>query len=401
MTFAYTAANDRGEIINGELETTDIKAVVNYLNRQELTVISVKPRKRISGKLERFYFLNLSDTDKIMLTKHLATIVKAGVSLKEGVETILNDTKKRTLKKILTEAKFNLEKGQPLSVTFKKYPQFFSSVFTALLEAGEASGTLEKSLEYLGLQMSKEYKMKQKIKSAMIYPLVLIVAAAAVITILVVFVVPKLTKVFSQSKTDLPWNTKLVISVSNTVSANFYLILSSAIVIISLFLYFRKSMAFKHIFSRIIFKTPLLSDLYAKIILARFARTFGTLLSSGINVLKALDITSEVAGSEKYRSAFLEIRTNVSKGTSIASALKRRQDIFPYLFTSMINVGEKAGKLDSIMEELADFYEEEVDNSLKNLVSLVEPALILIMGIIVAFIAFSVIMPIYQLVGSV
>ncbi len=400
-TFVYTAINDQGEITSGELETVDIKAVTDYISRQGLTSISVKPKKDLNNHFTNLFSSGISQQEKIILTKHLSTMIKSGLSLKEGIETILNDTKKKAFKKVLTEAKFDLEKGQPLSVTFKKYPNFFSNIFVALIKAGESSGTLEKSLDYLGIQLKKDYKLKQKIKGAMAYPFVLIAASIAVIFIMMVFVVPKLTKVFAQSDLELPWTTQLIIKISDFVSGNIYLIICFFIAISFSLLYFRKKKKVQNIISEIIFKIPFVSELYIKIILVRFIRTFGILLSSGINILKALDISAETVGYNKYYKAIKELGKEIGHGVSISNSMRKRRDLFPYMMINMVSVGEKTGNLDSILNELAIFYEEEVDNSIKNLVSLIEPLLLLVMGLIVAAIAFSVIMPIYQLVGSI
>lgn len=400
-TFVYTAANNQGEILTGELETPDTGAVADYLNRQELTIISIHSKKKLADGFDAGIFFGLNPQDRIMLVKHLAAIIKAGLSLKEGVEIALNDTKEKSLKKILTEAKFDLEKGQPLSATFKKYPKIFSSVFIAFLEAGEASGTLERSLEYLGVSLSKEYKLTQKIWGAMVYPMVLIMASIAVIAILMIFVVPKLVKVFSQSGSELPWITKLIISTSNFLVSNIYLISGFFVLAIIAILYFRSSNFFQKSISEIIFKIPAVSSLYQKIILARFTRVLGTLLASGVAILKALDISAEAIGQNRYYSVIKNLKAEISRGVSLGNAFKRQGEIFPRMLSSMVNVGEKTGKTDSILIDLADFYEEEVNNSLKNLVSLIEPLLLLVMGVVVAAIAFAIILPIYQLVGSV
>ena len=235
----------------------------------------------------------------------------------------------------------------------------------------------------------------------MAYPLVLIAASVAVIFIMMVFVIPKLTKVFAQSNLELPWTTQLVIKMSSFISGNTYLIICFFIIIGLSFLHFRKKKKFQNIVSEIFFKIPFVSELYIKIILARFIRTLGTLLSSGINILKALDISAETVGYNKYHKAIKELGKETSRGVSISNSMKKRQDLFPYMLINMVSVGEKTGNLDTILNELAIFYEEEVDNSIKNLVSLIEPLLLLTMGLIVAAIAFSVITPIYQLVGSI
>lgn len=400
-TFIYTAVNDQGEIKSGELETQDVKTVIEHLKREDLTAISVKSKKNTSSNFANIFSSNIAQQEKIMLTKHLSTMIKSGLSLKEGIETILNDAKNKTLKKVLTEAKFNLEKGQPLSATFKKYPKSFSNVFISLIEAGESSGNLEKSLNYLGIQIKKDYKMRQKIKGAMIYPLVLIAASISVIMIMMVFVVPKLSESFLRNKLELPWTTQLIINSSNFITHNIYLIIGLILSVIISFVYFRNNKNFQSALSGIILKTPILSELYVKIIIARFIRTLGTLLVSGINILESLDISAGTLGYNEYQKSINKISKEVSQGVSLSNALKKRKDIFPYMLINMVSVGEKTGNIDLTLEELAAFYEEEVDNSIKNMVSLIEPALLLFMGLIVATIAFSIIMPIYQLVGSV
>lgn len=400
-TFIYTAVNNKGNIKNGETEARDRDAALSYLNHQDLTVVSIKER---NVSLQRFSNLNYSAPsaiDKLMLTKHLSIIIKAGLSLKEGLDTLLNDARKKTLIKLLSEAKTNLEKGQPLSYTFKKYPNYFSKVFIALLESGEMSGTLERSLDYLGLQIEKDYKMRQKVRNAMIYPAILILASMAVITILMVLVIPRLTKVFFQNNLNLPWSTKLIMNVSDFMGKNIVAIITVFAATLVTYALVKNRPSLQFFSSSVILKIPIVSDLYKKIILARFTRTLGILLTSGVSILKAVDISSEVLGYNQYRDIFKEVNTEISQGMALGASLKRRRGKFPYLVINMVSVGEKTGKLDSVLGDLASFYEEEVDNSLKNVISLIEPLLILIMGLVVGGIAFSIIVPIYQIVGTV
>lgn len=399
--FTYTAANNQGEIINGELETSDMKAVTDYLNRQELMIISIKKKKELASGFGADFFLDISSQEKITLVKHLTTVIKSGLSLKQGIEIILNDAESKSLKKILTEAKFNLEKGQPLSSTFRNYPKIFSPIFIAFIEAGEVSGTLEKSLEYLGDSMSKEYSLTQKVKGAMVYPAVLIAASIGVIVILMVLVVPKLVKVFSQSNMELPWTTKMIMTLSNFVVSNIYALGGLAAIFIFSFFYFRKTDKVQRLISRAMLALPMVSGLYKKIILARFTRVLGTLLASGVSILQAIDISAEAIGKNYYQDAVKNLKPEISKGVSVGNALKHQGNIFPHMLASMVDVGEKTGKMDLILIDLANFYEEEIDNSLKSVVSLIEPLLLLVMGLIVATIAFSIISPIYQLIGSV
>lgn len=400
-TFNYTAVNDKGSIMSGETDAQNRNAALSYLNHLDLTVVSIKEQGQTMGKFSSLNYSAPSAIDKLMLTKHLSIIIKAGLSLKEGLDTLLNDARKKVLIKLLAEAKSNLEKGQPLSYTFKKYPNYFSKVFIALLEAGEMSGTLEKSLDYLGLQIEKDYKMNQKVRNAMIYPAILIFASIAVITILMVLVIPRLTKVFFQNNLNLPWSTKFIMSVSEFLGSNIVAIMITLVGTVIIFSLVKNQRSFQFFSSSVMFRIPVVSDLYKKIILARFTRTLGILLSNGVSILKAIDISSEVLGYNRYRDDFKKINTEISQGSSLGLSLRRRKERFPYLIINMVTVGEKTGKLDSVLGDLASFYEEEVDNGLKNIISLIEPLLILVMGLVVGGIAFSIIVPIYQIVGTV
>ncbi len=400
-TFTYTAANNQGEILRGEMETMDRRTVIDYLGRQELLIVSIKEKSEWADKFESSLFFDLSMPDKIMITKYLSGIIKAGLSLKEGVDIILSDTKIKPLKKILTEAKLDLEKGQPLSATFKKYPAVFSPVFIAFVRAGELSGTLEKSLEYLGITLSKDYDLSRKIKGALTYPLILVLASIAVIAVLMMFVVPKLIKVFAASNAELPWLTKLIIAASGALVAHANFVALVLVACVLAFLNFRKRESVQRLISDIFLAIPVVRDLYKKIILARFTRVFGTLLASGVSILETVDISADAIGYNRYGGVIRGMKSEIGRGVSFSNALKSRSDYFPHMLSSMVNVGEKTGRLDSILIDMAGFYEEEVDNELKSVVSLIEPVLLLVMGLVVAGIAFAIIMPIYQLIGTV
>jgi len=235
----------------------------------------------------------------------------------------------------------------------------------------------------------------------MIYPLFLVVASIAAVSIFMVLVVPRLTKVFIQNNLPLPWNTKLIINLSEIITNNSAAIFAVVIAFIFFFLWFKNKRRVQMAISEIYFRIPIVSSLYKKTVLARFVRTLGTLLSSGIGILKALDIASEALGHNRYRKTVEELKSEVRQGVSLSNALRKKQNIFPYLIINMVNVGEKTGKLDSTLNELANFYEEEIDYSLKNFVSLIEPVLLLFIGATVAIIALSIIMPMYQLMGSI
>ncbi len=404
--FIYRALNKDGREEQGELQASDKETAVEYLKRDGFLALSLEEKGKI--KKSGFSFLSQTDffrggvnsLDRMFLVRHLSAILKSGINLRESLEILEEDTSKPALKAVLMDAKKNLERGQPLSATFAAYENYFSSVFVGLVKAGEASGTLEETLEGLGEQLRRDYEMKKKVQSAMIYPAVLLGASSLIVILLLTFILPRLAKSLIQAKVVLPAITRFFIFISGIFSASPPLTIAIFIIfVISLFLFSRRKES-RDFFIFILGKLPVSRELIKKLALARFTMTFRNLLKSGMSALDALDITAKTVGNSQYEMAIVLIAEEIRKGAPLHEVFKKRANLFPQLVSSIIAVGERTGTLERSLLTIAEYYNEEVDRLLKNLVSLLEPILLVIMGIIVATIALSILLPIYQLVSS-
>ncbi|MEK7593223.1 MAG: type II secretion system F family protein [Patescibacteria group bacterium] len=404
--FIYKALNSAGGETQGEIQADNKKTAIDYLKRDKLTPLYIEEK----GKFEKSQFSIFSNftiferginaTDRIFLTRHLAAILKSGINLREALEVLQEDVQKPILKKILIDAKKNLEKGQPLSMTFATYDKYFSPVFIGLIRAGESSGTLEDTLENLGEQLQRDYELRKKVQSAMIYPAILMFASSLIIVLLLTFVMPRLTKALLQTKVKLPAITRFFIGVSDILSVQPILTIAVFIgAIIFLVLFFRHQKG-KQIFLKLLQKIPISRELIKRLALARFSRTFLNLLKSGMPALEAIKITAQTVGNKNYEDALLSIAEDIKKGSPLNQSFKKRIYLFPQLVVSIIGIGERTGTLERALKTISDYYEEEVDRILKNLVSLLEPLMLVIMGFVIAGIALSILLPIYQLVSS-
>lgn len=401
-TYIYEAYNKENKIVQGEYEASSREEMMEYLTKRYLTPISVKSISEASKKkdiLSIDVFSKVTTTDIVFLVRNLATTVKAGLSIVESLDILIKDTKNKLMKKILQSAQAMIKNGQSLSVAFDAYKNLFPPIFIGMIKAGEVSGQLEKTLSELGRYLSKEYSLKSKVKSALIYPIILLIASTVVVVLMLMFVLPKLTASFAASGVALPWITKVFLFISSILTWSFIADIIVAVGIIYFFSYFRKTKIGKKFFFVIVSHTPVANELVKKVALVHFARTFGNLIGSGISAVESLAIASESINNNSYTNAINKTIEDVKNGIPLSRSLSDFPELFPSLLISLITVGERTGSLEEILITFADFYEEEVDNQLKELTSILEPVLLLIMGLMIGSIAVSIILPIYQLVG--
>lgn len=402
-TYIYEAYNKDGVLVRGEYEGVTRDEVVEYLVRRDMNPVSVEGLNVAgTGKslLEFNFFESLNAVDVMFLTRNLATTVKAGLSIVEALDILIADTEKNILKKVLREAQAFIKNGQPLSKGFEAYSDSFPPIFMGMLKAGEMSGQLAKTLPELSKYLSKEYSLRSKVKSALMYPIILLTAASGVVALLLIFVLPKLTKAFAASGVELPWITKFFLGISSALTWSFtfdFLVLGGGFLF---FFYFHKTRIGKKTILGILSHTPVAGELIKKVALVRFARTFGNLIDSGLSAVESLELSAESVGNSAYTRAIQNIILSVKNGMPISAALHKYPNLFPRLLISLVTVGERTGSLSEILMTFSDFYEEEVDNKLKDLTAVLEPILLLIMGALVGAIALSIILPIYQLVGN-
>lgn len=401
-TFIYEAYNRGGEITRGEYEGVKKEEVIEYLVKRDLTPISVETltaRGRGGTLLSISLFERIKPVDVLFLVRNLATTIKAGLPIVESLDILIADAEKPVMKKVLQETQAMVKNGQPLSKGFESYAYAFPPIFMGMLKAGELSGGLDRVFAELARYLSKEYALRSKVRSALMYPLILLVASIGVLLLLLIFVLPRLSKAFISSGVKLPWVTKFFLGVSNVLTWSF--IVDAVVIggVVWFFLYFRTTPRGKKTFFWIISRLPVARDLVKKVALVRFARTFGNLIGSGLSAVESLNLSGESLGNESYARAIREAVEEIQSGKAISDALGKHPELFPRLLISLIVVGERTGSLQEILLTYADFSEEEVDNKLKDLTAVLEPALLLVMGLVVGAIAFSIILPIYQLVG--
>lgn len=401
--YLYEAIDEKGVLYKTEMQAANREEVLDFLVRQKLTPISVYEKGKIEKERLMIFteiFQTIKPLDKILLAKHMSAVLKAGLGLREALEIMIGDAENPMMKKVLITAKNNLEKGQPLSSAFAAYPKYFPDVFVGMIRAGEVSGTLDKTLDQLGNQMLRDYDLVKKTKGAMIYPMILAVGSISLVMFLLTFVIPKLAGAFARSGFKLPWITQMFLNIGGIFAkspiATFGIFFSTVIFLI----YFYRTPRGRKFFLNLLWKIPLFRNMMKKVALVRFTRTLQNLLASGMNIIESLDITANSVSNEIYKDFILLVQQDLKRGFPLTEAFKKRPDLFPNLLTNMMAVGERTGTLENVLGTLTSFYDEEVDRTLKNLVALMEPAMLLIMGLVVGGLAISILIPIYQMVGS-
>ncbi len=402
MLFHYTATNKEGKLIEGDGDFKDAAALLEHIKNQGLTPISIKSAKTLKGNLSKNIFgSSINLTDKIFLCKYLSLMLKSGTDLFRAIDILIVDFQKPAMKMFLTEVRQNLEKGLPFYTTFQSYPNIFNQVFVSLIRAGEASGNLEKIFYDLSYSLEREKEIKQKVKSALTYPILLVGASLGILVMMVTFAIPRISGMFDTGEMKIPPVTKVIFAVSDFMSHNGITVFAVlTVVIVASVLFFRKNKSGKKIFNRIIYKMPVIKGVMQKNSYQRFCSTFGSLMRAGLPILENLEITATTVGHDEMKQAIIRIgREGLSKGLTMGDAF-RKEPVFPQTIRTLVAVGEKAGHTEEIFGTLTEFYEKEIDMSVKSLVALIEPLMLLFMGVIVGGIAMAVIMPVYQFVGQ-
>lgn len=400
--FVYEAINEDGRIVKSEINSASKEEVISTLGQKHLVPIKIE-LKGSEAKIffaSRNIFESFSSLDKIILVRNLAATIKAGLSLSEALEIMAADTSKNIVKKFLAEASLGVSNGQPLSNIFERHSKEFSPIFTGMIRAGESSGTLDHSLEELTNHLNREYSLIKKIKSALAYPLILIVATIGIVGVMLVFVLPKLSKSFTQNNIELPTLTKVLVWISNALIFSPLLDFLAIFGLIGFVMYFRKTQTGKKFLSELAFRIPVIRSLIKKIMLVRFSRTLGSLISGALPISESLNLTAKAVGNTNYEIAILATDKDIKNGISLSNSLKNNPKLFPSFLTSLVAVGEKTGTLDKVLKNFADFYEEDVSSALKDLTVFLEPLLLLFMGLVVGLIAVAILLPIYQMVGN-
>ncbi len=401
--FKWEGTSPSGKAVNGVIEANNKQEAFNYLKKQRITLDSSKVTEVEAGfnmelKIPGFG-PKVKPRDVVIFTRQFATMIDAGLPLIKGIEIIANSSENPAFKKSLMDVKNNVETGMTLADAMAKQPKTFDELYSNMVRAGENGGILDIIMERLSIQMEKSMKLKREVKTAMIYPSVVVSAACIVTSVLLIFVIPTFAEMFSGFGSELPMPTQIVINLSNFFVANWYLIFGG----VGLLMYsFFKSLATprgQEVLHPIFLKLPVFGDIIRKVAVARFTRTLATMLASGVPILDALAICAKTSGNKVVENEIYQTRLSISEGKSMIEPLQD-SSIFPPMVVSMIEVGETSGSLDAMLIKIADFYEEEVDNAVGAMKQLIEPIMILVLGTVIGGLVIAMYLPIFKM-GSI
>lgn len=403
MKFSYNARSVNGDRATGEMEAASENELKGKLAERDLTLESVQTiaNGSASQKVKTGWFKKVSNVDKIFFAQNLQVMVRSGLSMSTALKTLTEQTNNKLLKQILTDINEQVTRGVTLSDALATYPKVFSELFINMVRAGEKSGKLEEVLIQITNQLRKSHTLVAKVRGALTYPIIVIVAMIGIAIGMITFIIPKIIGIFEEFNATLPLPTRILINVSRFVTNNGLWLIIAAVFIIWGFIKFIHTGPGRRLWHSLLLKTPVLSPILQKINLAKFCRTFSSLIKTDIPIVQAFEITATTLGNVIYRQAVNDMGQRVRKGVQIASILPEYPKLFPPLIIQMVTVGEDTGSLDSILEELAGFYEEEVDRTMSNLSTIIEPLLMLILGVGVGAMAVAIILPMYSLTQNV
>lgn len=399
MRYTYTARNRDGEVYNGETQAKDKLELYSRVKAEGGEVISAKEKKERklvwSGALG-----GVATRDKIVLAKNLSSMLSAGLSLPRALGVMERETKKLSLKNLLKDLEASVTRGEAFSEALKRHPETFSQLFSSMVRAGEESGDLSGSLKVISSEMEKSYLLTRKVRSAMIYPAVVLTLMIVIAILLLIYMVPSLTTTFAGLNVELPLSTRVIIATSGFLVSHTLPVIGSILVLVLAGLIFWRSSPGKRFIDAAMIHIPVLGELVKEIQSARTARTLSSLLSAGVPVVTALEVTEEVLPNHIYRAILSEGRSSIQKGEPLSSVFKRREKFYPPFVAEMTAVGEETGRLSEMLANVATYYEDEVDEKTKDLSAVIEPFLMIIVGGAVAIFAVSMLAPTYSLVDT-
>jgi len=392
-SFMYTARDAKGELKSATVEATSREEAISQLKKQRLNVIKIDEaaKKKKGGKV--------SMRDIVIFTRQFSTMINAGLPLVQAMGILAEQSENPNLREITKQVVFDVESGNTVADALRKHPTAFSELYVNMVAAGEAGGILDTILMRLAIFMEKNDALVRKVKGAMIYPGVIMTVAGGAIIVLLVFVIPTFQRMFAEAGIPLPLPTRIVIAMSAGLQSYWWAIgLGIAGLVVMVKKYYATQDG-KLVIDRLMLKAPVLGDVLRKSAVSRFTRTLGTLIGSGVSILDGLEITAKTSGNRVIQDAIMESRASIAGGETISAPLKKSQ-VFPAMVISMINVGEQTGGLDEMLTKIADFYDEEVDAAVSGLLSLMEPVMIVFLGVVVGGMVVAMYLPIFDMVNA-
>jgi len=400
--FLYKAKDSSGRIKSGELNAADKDKLAKSLKDSGLTPFyfeEVKD-KRSSIKLSKF-LKRVSTVDKMLFARHLRVMLKAGLSFSRAITVLSEQTRNAYFTEILQDVKNNVQKGNSLADSLAKYPKVFNNLFVSMIRVGETSGNLEEVLDMLSLQLKKDHELTSRIKGAMTYPAVIILAMIVIGSLMMMFVVPSILKIFDEMGEELPLTTRLIMDISDIFQNYGAFIFLGVITLTVIFFRIIKTSKGKRYFDYLLLNIPVINGIVSKVNMARFSRTLSSMTASGVSIVESLEVISNTLGNTYYKDSIKRASKDVQKGIPLGEVIGRYDKLYQPLMIHMIEVGEETGTLENTLRQIAEFYEEEINQITSNLSSIIEPILMLIIGGAVGLFAISIIQPMYSIMGSI
>ncbi|HZN44984.1 MAG TPA: type II secretion system F family protein [Nitrospiraceae bacterium] len=402
-TFAYVGRTRQGSVKKGELTAKTRDEAVDQLRKQNVVVTSLEEKSGKGGKFNFSLGSGLTDKDLVVFTRQFGTMINAGLPLIQCLDILATQSENKVLRETIGDVKISVEGGSTFSDALRKHPKVFDDLYVNMIHAGEVGGLLDTILTRLAKHIEKAMKLKGQIKSAMVYPIAIMGVAVIVITVLMVWVIPIFAKMFAEmsgGKVGLPGPTQIVIDVSNFFQSYIiHIVVAIAAAIYGIKRYYKTTKG-RIVIDRLLLKVPVLGDIIRKASVAKFTRTLGTLITSGVPLLEGLGICARTSGNKVIEEALLGARISISSGKTISEPLAKSQ-VFPKMVTHMIAVGESTGALDAMLGKIADFYEDEVDQAVAAMTSLLEPMMMVFLGTIIGFIVIAMYLPIFSMAGAI
>ena len=401
MLFKYKAVDDKGISKEGEIDAPNRDIAISGLQRRGLIVISIKDERKAKSIFDMSFFEKVPMKDVVILSRQIATLFEAQVSALKAFTMLAANSENKLLARKLTEISDDLQSGVSISGALSKHPDVFSNFYVNMVKVGEETGKLNETFDHLANYLNRQYALTAKTRNALIYPVFVVITFFVVMGLMFVIVIPKLSAIILDSGQNPPIYTKIVIGLSTFFVHYGFLLLIFLILLGMWFWRLSKTEKGKIYIDKMRLSIPAVGNLYRKLYLSRIADNMDTMLTSGIPIVRAIDITSDVVGSRIYRSILRDVADRVKVGLSFSAAFEKHSDEVPGIMIQMVKVGEETGSLGKILKTLADFYKREVDDAVDTLVGLIEPIMIVVLGLGVGILLVSILMPIYNLAGSI
>ena len=398
--YLWEGKNKANQIQKGQLEAVSDEAVRAHLNR--LRIVPTKVKQKPKDLFENVAFLQpkIKQKDIIIFARQFSTMIDAGLPIIQCMDILQSQQENPSLKKMLKDLKDQVESGSTLADALKRYPKHFDNLFTNMIAAGEAGGILDVILKRLAAYMEKADRLKRRVKGAMVYPAITITVAVVVVAVILIFVIPVFSSMFAEFGAKLPAPTLMVMALSEFVKSKIHYIIIALVIFWFAFKYYYRTPKGRLTVDAFALKLPVFGLLLRKVAVAKFTRTMGTMLGSGVAILEALDIVAKTSGNRIVENAIYQVRSGIAEGRTMADPLQA-SGVFPPMVCQMIAVGESTGALDAMLEKIADFYDEEVDQAVENLTAMIEPMMIVFLGVVIGGLVVAMYLPIFKMAGAV